>query len=223
MGAFLNRFYPLFESVYFSLAQTLKIIKRTQKNMRSKQKIIDEFKAYQPVDMQEAKDKETILKYLNDFDNLLTRENEYAHFTSSSWIVNKSRTKVLLIYHNIYDAWTWTGGHADGDDDFLAVAMREAKEETSVDVKPISNTFACIDILPVWGHVKKGKWVSTHMHLSVAYLMEADEEQSLQIKEDENSGVKWVPVEDVLKTCREVEMHYVYKKLMNRAKQAPPS
>ncbi|OHS97442.1 hydrolase, NUDIX family protein [Tritrichomonas foetus] len=191
--------------------------------MSWKQTLINKFQAYKPHDMQETKDKETILKYLNDFDNLLTRDNEYAHFTSSSWIVNPSRTKVLLIYHNIYDAWTWTGGHADGDEDFLAVAMREAKEETNVDVKPLSNDFAIIDILPVWGHVKNGKWVSTHHHLNVAYLMEADDSQEVQIKEDENSGVKWVPVEDVLKTCREVEMHYVYKKLMERTKDFPPS
>ena len=189
----------------------------------TKQQLIDEIQAYKPLDMQEAKDKETILKYLHDFDNLLTRDNEYAHFTSSSWIVNKERTKVLLIYHNIYDAWTWTGGHADGESDFLSVAIREAKEETGVDVKPLSNSFVILDILPVWGHVKNGKWVSTHQHLSVCYLMEADENQDTRIKEDENSGVKWVPVEDVLKTCREVEMHYVYKKLMERTKEFPPS
>ena len=87
---------------------------------------------YAPYNEQEAKDKETMLKYINTFDDVLTRNNEFAHFTASSWVVNKDRTKVLMIYHNIYKSWSWTGGHADGDSDLLNVAIRELKEETGV-------------------------------------------------------------------------------------------
>lgn len=188
----------------------------------SKQTIIDSLQAYNPSTPQEIQDKETMLKYLNDFDDIFTRDNVYAHFTSSAWIVNKDRTKVLLAYHNIYDSWAWTGGHVDGDTDFLNVAVREAKEETGVDARPLSNDFACIDVLPVWGHMKRGKWVSSHQHLSVAYVMEADETQKLKMKEDENSGVKWFPVDEVLKVCTEPDMHYVYKKLMDKAKEFAP-
>lgn len=180
---------------------------------------IQEIENYKPVNEQEEKDKETILKYAKTFDDILLRTNEFGHITSSSWIVNKERTKCLLIYHNIYDAWTWTGGHADGDSDLLGVAIREAEEETGVHATPITKEIVCLDILPVWGHVKNGKWVSTHNHLSVAYLLEADENEPIRKKEDENKGVKWVPIENVLTTCREVEMHPVYIKLNNRIKE----
>lgn len=183
-----------------------------------------QIEAYEPVDEQESRDKETILKYIADFPNILTRDNVYAHFSSSSWIVNPSRDKILLIYHNIYKAWTWTGGHADGDADLLGVALREAEEETGVKCRPLTDKIVCLDVLPVWGHVKRGEWVSTHMHLSVCYLFEADEDAEMRIKEDENSGVRWLNADEVVDTCSAPEpgMRYVYQKLMNRVKEFPP-
>ena len=87
---------------------------------------------YKPYNEQEKCDKELILEYMDTFDDVLTRDNKMCHFTASNWIVNKERTKVLMIYHNIYDSWAWTGGHADGDSDLLHVALKEANEETSL-------------------------------------------------------------------------------------------
>ena len=45
------------------------------------------------------------------------RQIETALFTASAWVVNPARNKVLMIYHNIYNSWSWTGGHADGETD----------------------------------------------------------------------------------------------------------
>ena len=182
--------------------------------------------AYKPISEQEEQDQKTILKYIDDVPhNILLRDNVYAHVSSSSWIVNPSRTKVLLIYHNIYKSWTWTGGHADGDDNLLQIALREAEEETGVKCRPLSEEIVCLDVLPVWGHRKNGKWVSSHMHLSVCYMLEADEDAELRIKEDENSGVKWMPNDQVIDACcdNEPEMRYVYEKLMKRIADFPPS
>lgn len=170
-----------------------------------------------PVGDQEIKDKEVILRYIDEFGNILTRQNEYAHMTSSSWIVNKKRDKALMIFHNIYQSWSWTGGHADGDSDLLHVALKEAEEETGVAVKPVTNELFSLDVVPVWGHMKNGKWVSSHQHLNTTFLLEADDSLPLSIKEDENSGVQWVPLEDVCKFSTEPQMHPIYKKLMQRA------
>ena len=93
---------------------------------------IEEIKKYTPYNEQEQRDKELILKCINDYDDLLFRENPIAHITSSGYIVNKERTKVLMIHHNIYKTWAWTGGHADGDGDLIHVAVKEAVEETGV-------------------------------------------------------------------------------------------
>ena len=53
----------------------------------------EQIENYIPYNEQEEKDKETILKYMNTFDDVLTRDNEFAHFTASSWAVNKEKTK----------------------------------------------------------------------------------------------------------------------------------
>lgn len=176
--------------------------------------------AYHPINEQEEAEKRVILQYINEYpDNILLRENEFAHMTSSGFIMNKELTKVLMIHHNIYNTWAWTGGHADGDEDLLYVAMKEAKEETGVTkIQPLMEDVASIDILPVWGHMKKGKYVATHMHLSLAYILIADEEQELHINEEENSGVKWIKIEEIEKYSNEKEIIKVYHKLIDRAK-----
>ena len=182
-------------------------------------KYIQDIKKYIPVNEQESKDKEIIIDFINKNEDVLTRENEVAHLTSSGFIVNKKRVKVLMIHHNIYNSWGWTGGHADGDSDLLEVAIKEAKEETGIiNVRPIIDDICCIDILTVKGHIKKGKYVAPHLHLSVAYVLEADETEEVKVKEDENSGVKWVDIDRVLELTDEEHMKDVYSKLINKTK-----
>ena len=177
--------------------------------------LLKQLKAYAPYNEQETNDKEVMIKLLEKESDIFTRENEVAHFTASSWLVNKEHTKVLMIYHNIYHSWSWTGGHADGDMDLLAVAMREAMEETGVKtITPVSKDLFSIEILTVDGHIKRGKYVPSHLHLNVTYLLEADEAEVLHIKQDENSGVAWFTFEEALEKCSEPWMiEWIYKKL----------
>ncbi len=87
---------------------------------------------YQSYNEQEERDKAVMLSLLDVQPDIYTRENPVAHMTASSWLLNRAHDKVLMIYHNIYHSWSWTGGHADGDRNLLAVAKREAAEETGV-------------------------------------------------------------------------------------------
>ena len=183
-------------------------------------KIREEIEKYIPYNEQEISDKELMLKYIDIFDDVLTRENKMCHFTSSSWIVNKDRTKVLMIYHNIYKSWAWTGGHADGDSDLLNVALKEAKEETGLNnLKLLSDGIYGLQILTVDSHIKRGKFISSHLHLDCCFLFEANEEDELKIKEDENSGVKWFKIDEATKITNEEKMKPIYEKLNSKIKK----
>ena len=176
---------------------------------------------YEPYNEQEEVEKRIMLKYIDDFDDVLTRQNEYGHFTSSAFILNKERTKMLMIYHKIYDSWAWTGGHSDGDSDLLYVAMKEAKEETGItSVKPIKEDIYSLEIITVNGHEKRGKYVGSHVHLNTTFLLEADENEEIRIKEDENSGVKWVPIDEIKSASSEPWIrNRVYGKIIEKMKK----
>jgi 8-oxo-dGTP pyrophosphatase MutT (NUDIX family) len=180
---------------------------------------IDSIKKYTPCNEQEIKDKEIILNCVDMFDNILTRDNELAHITSSAFVINKTKDKVLMIYHNIYNSWSWTGGHADGDTDLLAIALKEAWEETGVkNLYPVIEDLISMDILTVLAHTKRGKYIAPHLHLSVAYLVQADENEQLVVKPDENSGVQWIPIDEIETYSNEPHMIKVYKKIIDKIK-----
>lgn len=184
-------------------------------------KLQEQLEQYHPFNEQEERDKKVMLQLLKTQPDIFTRENEVAHFTASSWLLNREHTKVLMIYHNIYHSWSWTGGHADGEKDLLAVAIKEAQEETGVkEIQTVDDAIFSIEMLTVDGHEKRGRYVPSHLHLNVTYLLEADEAEVLQIKPDENSGVKWFSLEEALEACSEPWMvERIYKKL-NKKLQA---
>ena len=180
----------------------------------------EQIQVYKPYNEQEEVDKEVMLKALDDFDNVLTRENKLCHFTASNWIVNKERSKILMVYHNIYNSWSWTGGHSDGESDLLKVALKEAEEETGVkNLKLLSDGIFSIETLCVDSHIKRGKFVPSHLHLDCCYLFEADESEILRIKEDENSGVRWVDIDKVIEYSTEEKMKPIYQRLIDKMKK----
>ena len=186
----------------------------------NRQELMESIRAYQPFNEQEEMDKSLILNWIETQDDAFSRDNTVAHMTASAWVVNKDRSRVLMVYHNIYDSWSWLGGHADGETDLLAVAIREVKEEAGISgVRPVSEEIFSLESLTVDGHVKRGKYVSSHLHLNVTYLLEADPKENVSVKADENSGVAWFSPEEALgKSTEPWFVEHVYKKLINKVK-----
>ncbi|HWQ30760.1 MAG TPA: NUDIX hydrolase [Negativicutes bacterium] len=179
----------------------------------------ESIRTYVPSNEQEKKDQELILHCIELFDDILDRSNSIVHMTSSAFVVNKTRDHVLMVYHNIFDSWSWTGGHADGDDDLLAVALREAQEETGIrNISPVFPGIFSLDVLPVLSHTRRGEYVPAHLHLTAAYLLEADEAEELTVKPDENSAVKWIPIDQLKHFSSEPHMKKVYEKLLRKAR-----
>lgn len=182
---------------------------------------IGQIENYNPENDQERNEKRIILEYIKQFpDNILLRENEFAHMTSSGFIMSKSLDKVLMIHHNIYNTWAWTGGHADGDTDLLYIALKEAKEETGViNIAPLFEDIASLDVLPVWSHIRRGKYVCAHLHLNSSYILIVDESEELKVNRNETSGVRWINVNDIEKFSNESNMILVYNRLIQKARK----
>ena len=176
----------------------------------------EQIEKYMPFDEVEQKDKEQFLEFINSFDDVLTRNNIFGHFTASAFVVNKDRTKMVVVYHIINDGWAYPGGHADGIDDLLSVAVREVEEETGLKAKVLDENIFAINSNPVIGHVKRGKYVSSHIHFDCVYLMEADDKIPLVYREDESKGVKWVDFEDAYDESFCDFIRPVHKKLIKK-------
>lgn len=182
--------------------------------------LLQEITNYQPCNQQEACDQAHMIDYMAHHTDYLSRENHTAHFTASIWTVNPARTKTLMVYHKIYDSWSWIGGHADGAEDLRAVALRELQEETGVRhailVRP--DIFS-LEILTVDGHLKKGNYISSHLHLNITFLAEADENETLVVNENENQAVQWWSFEEALQVSTEPWfVTWIYQKLIEKTK-----
>lgn len=171
----------------------------------------------EPFDEMEKEEKNIIIDYIMKNDNCLLRDNKIGHLTTSAWIINKEKTKALMIYHNIYKSWSWVGGHLDGDANPLHVIKKEVEEETGLTkIKLLQNEVYGVNIVTVNNHIKRGNYVPSHLHLDVEYIFEADEKDPIRIKEDENSNIKWVPIEEVVEYTTEEHMKPIYKRLNDK-------
>lgn len=159
---------------------------------------------YVPFNEQEERDRTLLLELLESGQELHTRENGVCHLTASAWVVSPDRRRVLMCYHSIYDSWSWLGGHADGERDLAPVALREVREESGLaHVRLVSPEIYSLEVLTVDGHEKRGAYVSSHLHLNVTYLVEADPAEPLHIKADENSGLAWFGLEEAIERSSE--------------------
>ena len=131
------------------------------------------------------------------------------------------RGKILALYKsykNRYEGWVLPKGTVEQGETHIQTAFREVREEAGIaHVYPVLEEIFSLESLTVDGHIKKGKYVSSHLHLNITYLLEADPEEHLSIKEDENSGVAWFTPEEALEKSTEPWfVERVYKKLIKK-------
>lgn len=182
--------------------------------------LIDDIRAYEPFNEQEAVDRLAILRALADDPHVFDRSAP-AHMACSIWTVDPARQRTLLVYHNLYNSWSWIGGHADGERDLARVALRELEEETGVAGARLvpcgPGGIFSLEVLTVDGHEKRGRYVGSHLHLNVTYLAVASPEEPLRVKPDENSGVRWVDLDDVCTVSTEPWIvGRIYRKLIGK-------
>ena len=187
-----------------------------------KEKLIEQISNYIPANEQEETDRITLLNLLGSDADISVRESLVGHLTASAWVVDPARKNVLMAYHKLYDSWAWLGGHADGNWNLAEVAEKEAREESGIEnIRLVSPSPVSLEILTVDGHEKKGRYVPCHLHLNLTYLFEAEPDQALQCKPDENAGVAWLDMDRLGEFSSEPWfVNRIYSKLTKKAKEA---
>ena len=140
-----------------------------------------------------ARTAETI-RFVEAEPECLMRRCEPGHLTGSAWIVSPDRSRVLLTHHLKLEKWLQLGGHADGDGDLLAVALREAREESGLaGVRAVSSQI--FDVDRHWIPARKSD--PGHYHYDLRFLLEADPRDALAIS-SESKDLAWVELDRVM-------------------------
>ena len=160
-----------------------------------RQELLTLLRQYRTSFMDESAYRRRSIDFVEGHEDCFYRELWPAHVTGSSWVVNPQRTQVIMLHHKKHDQWFQPGGHADGQADILAVALRETHEETGLDpsdIKLLSKKIFDIDIhaIPAIGNEPP------HEHIDVRFLLEIDD--ALPVPgSDESHQVMWVPLMQV--------------------------
>ena len=141
------------------------------------------------------------LPFVAEFLSLLQHQDAFqryhlpGHITGSSWILDYSHQYALLVHHGTLNKWLQPGGHADGEENVLNVALREAEEETGVkQLKLLLDDIFDLDIHPI--PARSG--FPEHLHYDIRFLFETDKEEKIIVSE-ESHDVAWIPIEQLSK------------------------
>ncbi|MES2607960.1 MAG: NUDIX hydrolase [Pseudomonadota bacterium] len=152
-----------------------------------RQGLIQLLNQYNPSDA-EITMKNDMLSFIDANENCFERSLEIGHITGSAWLLNKAGDKALLMHHKKLDKWLQLGGHADGETDILAVALKEAQEESGItSIEPVMNAIFDIDVhkIPAYGIIKE------HFHYDVRFLLKVTSDEDISINSESNE-LRWI-------------------------------
>ena len=128
-------------------------------------------------------------RFLDEAAQPFHRETQAGHFTGSAWLVDASGERVLLTHHRKLQRWLQLGGHADGDSDLAAVALREAGEESGLtDLRVVPDIF---DVDRHW--IPERKSEPGHWHYDVRYVVRTGGSEQFMVS-DESLELAWVSI-----------------------------
>lgn len=166
--------------------------------------------AARPLDAHEAEMTAETIRFVEAHEDCFLRSCVPGHVTGSAWILSPDRTKTLLTHHHKLDKWLQLGGHADGDSDLLAVALREAREESGL-TKVRAVSAEVFDVDRHW--IPARKTDPGHYHYDLRFLIEADPADPLVIS-NESKDLAWVEVSRVTALNPEESMARMVRKTL---------
>lgn len=144
---------------------------------------------YQPVHVEEILFKTSMINFIRHHADCFERTLAHGHITASAWLLNQDHTHALLMHHNKLDRWFQLGGHCDGDHNVLAVALKEAQEESGImGIAPVNTAIFDIDIHLIPDTPKE----KAHYHYDVRFLLNVISDEQIT-KNSESKELRWIP------------------------------
>jgi 8-oxo-dGTP pyrophosphatase MutT (NUDIX family) len=144
--------------------------------------------------------------------NAFQRTHLPGHITGSAWVVNSDATKTLLVHHAKLNKWVQPGGHADGDENVVAVAQREAEEETGLMNFKLEESIFDLDIHTIPARED----FPEHQHYDIRFLLRADEKERVVVSE-ESHDVKWIRIDQLRNYTTERSVLRMSEKLTQKS------
>lgn len=150
--------------------------------------LLEKLHAYAPSDPEEQSYKNRMISFIQQHENCFERSLDEGHITGSAWLLNKDKTKALLLHHTKLDMWLQLGGHCDGDPNVLAVAIKEIQEESGIqNISALDENIFDIDIHLIPANSKN----KAHYHYDVRFLLHVTSDESVT-QNRESKALQWI-------------------------------
>ena len=164
---------------------------------------------HQAFDAHEQQMLERLTAFVSAHENFYSRELLIGHITASAWIVDEAHSHALLLHHGKLNKWLQPGGHVEDDADILSASIREAREETGVDVQPFSEKIFDVDIHEIPARPNE----PAHFHYDIRFLLVANKAAPLLVS-SESKDLMWVAIDEIETLTQEESVLRMARKLI---------